>query len=741
MEKSEISVLFVDDEKILRTVYSKLLGDRVENVYLAENGQQGLEIYQKYTPDLVITDIKMPLMNGLDMTVMIKKINPQARIILLSAYSESHYFIRAIDIGVKVFLLKPVENHKLFRIIDEQVHEILLEKKMFLEEQRRIKAELSLFRNEQILQAVSEVGERLIQFGYSKKSIDYVLSRLGQGAQVSRVYIFEAFKKDNEEYIKQTHEWIAEGIKPEMDNLILQELSVKDPSFIRWAEIFKEKKTVFGLVKNFPDAERQLIESQDIVSIIAVPIYVEGVWFGFIGFDDCLYERIWTISETNTLMTAANIIGAAIYRSSIEDKLKKLNAELELRVRQRTRKLEIEISERKLAEELSKQSEEKYRLVFENANDGIFLSINSKIQFINPRFYELTGFYPYQLTGKSFLDIIHPEFKEIVAQNYNKRLTGENAMISYDIKIIDASENEKWVEIKSSLIKWENDFAVLTFLTDVDARKRFEHELLHLNLNLEERVKKELKHREKQQQLFLQKSKLESLGELSAGIAHEINQPLGGISMSIENILDDLNTNKISEEYIRNKISLMFSDIERIREIINHVRLFSREQDYNNHFPINLVDVVNNTLLLVNRLFIDHYIDLKIIVKDPTLKVIGNPLQLEQVLLNILSNAKHAVEKKSKNIGADYNKRILMSILTKDKFAGIEVEDNGVGIPENILNNIFDPFFTTKKAEEGTGLGLSISYGIIRDMHGNIEVMSKEGEFTKISIFLPIYKD
>lgn len=741
MEKSEISVMFVDDEKILRTVYSKLLGDRVENVYLAENGQQGLEIYQKYTPDLVITDIKMPLMNGLDMTVMIKKINPQARVILLSAYSESHYFIRAIDIGVKVFLLKPVENHKLFRIIDEQVHEILLEKKMFLEEQRRIKAEVSLFRNEQILQAVSEVGERLIQFGYNKKSIDYILSRLGQGVQVSRVYIFEAFIKDQQEYIKQTHEWIAEGIKSEMENLILQELSVKDPSFSRWADFFKEKKTVFGLVKNFPEAERRIIESQDIVSIIAVPIFVEGEWFGFIGFDDCLYERVWTISEANTLMTAANIIGAAIYRSSIEDKLKKLNAELELRVRQRTRKLEIEISERKLAEELSKQSEEKYRLVFENANDGIFLSINSKIQFINPRFYELTGYYPYQLAGKSFLDIIHPEFKEIVAQNYNKRLTGENAMISYDIKIIDASGHEKWVEIKSSLIKWENDIAVLTFLTDVDARKRFEHELMHLNLNLEERVKKELKHREKQQQLFLQKSKLESLGELSAGIAHEINQPLGGISMSIENILDDLNANKISEEYIRNKISLMFSDIERIKEIITHVRLFSREQDYNNHFPINLVDVVNNTLLLVNRLFIDHYIDLKIIVKDPTLKVMGNPLQLEQVLLNILSNARHAVEKKSKNLGADYTKKILMSILTKDKFAGIEVEDNGVGIPENILNNIFDPFFTTKKAEEGTGLGLSITYGIIRDMHGNIEVKSKEGEFTKISIFLPIFKD
>ncbi|MDO8899034.1 MAG: ATP-binding protein, partial [Bacteroidales bacterium] len=283
--------------------------------------------------------------------------------------------------------------------------------------------------------------------------------------------------------------------------------------------------------------------------------------------------------------------------------------------------------------------------------------------------------------------------------------------------------------------------AVLTFLTDVDARKRFEHELLHLNLNLEERVKKELKNREKQQQLFLQKSKLESLGELSAGIAHEINQPLGGISMSIENILDELNTNNISEDYLRNKISLMFSDIERIREIINHVRLFSREQDYNNHFPINLVEVVNNTLLLVNRLLIDNYIDLKIIVKEPSVMVLGNPLQLEQVLLNILSNAKHAVEKKSKNLGTDYSKKISMSILTKESFAGIEVEDNGVGIPNHLLNNIFDPFFTTKKADEGTGLGLSISYGIIRDMHGHIEVKSKEGEFTKISIFLPIYID
>lgn len=740
MEKSEISVLFVDDEKILRTVYEKLIGDKVQKIYIAENGQKGLELYQEHEPDLVITDIKMPLMNGLDMTVMIKKINPKARVILLSAYSESHYFIRAIDIGVKVFLLKPVDNLKFYRILDEQVHEILLEKKIFLEEQRRIKAELNLFRNEQILQAVSEVAERLIQSGYNQMTLNYVLSRLGQGAQVSRVYIFETFKENKEIFCRQTYEWIAEGITPEIKNPYLQELSVKDPSFSRWVELFIKKKSVFGSVKLFPQAEKELLEPQNILSVMAVPLFVENEWFGFIGFDDCLEDRNWSISEANTLMTAANIIGAAIYRSRIEEKLKKLNAELELRVRQRTRKLENEISERKLAEQLLIQSEEKYRLIFENANDGIFLSINSLIQFINPRFYELTGFYPNQLKGKSFLDIIHPNFREIVAQNYNKRITGEEAIISYDIKIIDAEGNEKWVEIKSSLIKWEDDLAVLTFLTDVNARKKFEQELLNLNINLEERVRKELKHREKQQQLFLQKSKLESLGELSAGMAHEINQPLGGISMSIENILDELNTNSISENYVRNKISLMFNDIERIREIINHVRLFSREQEYKHQISFNVVEVINNTLLLVNRLYLDHYIDLSVSIEEAEILAIGNPLQLEQVLLNILSNAKHAVEKKSKNSDNEYFKKISMTVYSQLDQVVIEVEDNGIGIPEKIINNIFDPFFTTKKAEEGTGLGLSISYGIIRDMQGRIEVRSEVDKYTKMSIYLPITK-
>lgn len=739
MNKLDISVLLVDDDKVLQMIYHKQISDFVREVYLAENGLEGLEIYEKYKPDLVITDIKMPMMNGLDMTTRLRRINPKARIILLSAYSESAYFLRAIDVGVKLFLLKPVEGKKLLKSIEEQAHEILLEKKIETEEKLRIAAEANLYRNEQILQAVSESAEKLLNSGYNKQSVNYLMARLGQAAQVSRVYLFENFKRNNQLYSKQTFEWVAEGISKQINNPDLQEVLMEEKAFVRWAETLSKGKTINGNICDFPEFEREVLESQEIISVLVVPVFVRNEWFGFFGFDDCLEERKWNQSEINTIITAANVLGASIQRTNTEQQLMKLNSKLELRVKQRTFKLENEIAERKIVENMLRESEEKYRLIFENANDGIFISFNNKILFINPRFFELTGYYPYQLTGKSFMMIVHPDYQTIVEDNYQKRLDGQNPP-PYDILIIHASGTSKWVEIKSNLVLWDNQVVLLTFLTDIDERKNFEIELKFLNANLENRVNEELKHREHQQQLFLQKSKLESLGELAAGIAHEINQPLGGISMSIENVLDELQQNKLSEEYLKSKITLMFSDIERIRDIINQVRLFAREQESKQLLPFKIADAINTSLLLVNRLYIDHHIDFKINIFNTKIKTKGNPTQFEQVLLNILSNAKFAVDQKAKKI-MGFQKQITLTCETANDQIFITITDNGIGIPESVINNVFNPFFTTKAADEGTGLGLSISYGIIRDMGGSIEIISEVNEYTQVKISLPLVND
>lgn len=739
MEKLPISVLFVDDEKTLRLVYEKLIGNWVQKIYLASNGLEGYELYAEHTPDLVITDIRMPVMNGLDMTLMIRRQYPQARIIILSAYSEANFLIRAIEGGVKDFLIKPVDNHVLLKSITEQAEEIRLGRKMLEEESRRIKAEIELRHNEQVLQAVNETAAHFINFGYNDSSVQFVLHTLGTAARVSRVYFFQNFKVDGKDYCKQTHEWTANNIGSESENELLFAVPHTDISFARWASELSQRHIIHGLIRNFPIEEQAVLGPQNILSIVAIPVFVQKEWYGFIGFDDCVEERIWTKSEIDTLSAAANLFGSAIYRTSIANQLKTLNVELEERVKIRTETLEKEVAEHKITESLLRQSEEKYRSIFENANDAIFLCINTQIKLTNPRFFEFTGFSPEDVLGRSFLDFVSPDDHHYLLRRKEMSHCPNNTFESFDIKLITADASLKWVEIKSRSILWDGQQGFLSFLTDIHKRKLLENELRELNTNLEARVETELRHREKQQQLVMQKSKLESLGELSAGMAHEINQPLGGLSMSIDNILDELNSGKLDEEYLNRKFDLMFKDIERIRRIIEHVRIFSRDHQNTDFEVFNLSKVIQNSLLLVNKLFENNQIELRVNINDLECCVFGNPFQLEQVILNVLSNARHAVEKKQIESGSEYQKRVSIESFTEKDAHFINICDNGIGIGEEILGNVFNPFFTTKNADEGTGLGLSVSYGLVRSMNGNIEIESTKHEFTKVSIQIPLY--
>jgi len=258
-----------------------------------------------------------------------------------------------------------------------------------------------------------------------------------------------------------------------------------------------------------------------------------------------------------------------------------------------------------------------------------------------------------------------------------------------------------------------------------------------LNRNLESRIKEEIKRVNDQQQLLAQKSKLESIGELSAGLAHEINQPLGGLSMGIENILFNTSDNGIDEEYLKNKIDLLFKDIERIRKIIEHVRLFSRDQDnlVVEQFSVN--EVIENALSLVSKQFDSNNVELVVNVPSHNVFTMGNKYRLEQVILNLLSNSRQAVDEKSNKNNSGFAKQISIEMIDNDPVSIITITDNGIGIKKKIISKIFDPFFTTKSEKKGTGLGLSISYGIISEMQGSIDVDSNEGEFTTITIQLP----
>jgi C4-dicarboxylate-specific signal transduction histidine kinase len=186
----------------------------------------------------------------------------------------------------------------------------------------------------------------------------------------------------------------------------------------------------------------------------------------------------------------------------------------------------------------------------------------------------------------------------------------------------------------------------------------------------------------------------------------------------------------------------MFRDIERIRHIINHVRTFSRDQEKEKPERVDVGRVIRNAVSLVDQQYRNHNIALVLELPPEPLCVSGNPFRLEQVLLNLMSNAKYAVESKARSSREDaYVKEIKLRAYRNASRVCIEVNDNGTGIAKDHIDRIFDPFFTTKEKESGTGLGLSIVYGIVKDSDGDIAVESDPGHYTLFMIHLPVLED
>lgn len=269
-------------------------------------------------------------------------------------------------------------------------------------------------------------------------------------------------------------------------------------------------------------------------------------------------------------------------------------------------------------------------------------------------------------------------------------------------------------------------------------QKETEQRITDINKELERRMIQEIKKQEKQQQLLAQKSKLESLGTLAAGIAHEINQPLGGISMGLDNILLKSQESHINKDYLKDKVNLLFENVERIKKIIDHIRYFSRTQKPVSFVQININDVIKSALFMVSAQYENHGVIIESNLDENAGMITADKYKLEQVLLNLFSNSKYAVDEKAKRLNDGlYRKKIGIKSWKDTDFVYISIYDNGIGIPAKIIDKIFDPFFTTKSEDKGTGLGLSISYGFIKDLLGEIKVDSIENEYTLFEISIP----
>lgn len=261
------------------------------------------------------------------------------------------------------------------------------------------------------------------------------------------------------------------------------------------------------------------------------------------------------------------------------------------------------------------------------------------------------------------------------------------------------------------------------------SRKAMIHIMSDLKETTAEVQRREQELREKQEQL-VQAGKLATLGELTTGVAHELNNPLNNIGLFIGNVIDLIELGEGDPQRILHELHSAMQQVHKATEIISHLRTFGRVATVSRE-PVVINQVIQRAISLVHEQLHLRQIEVQLRFPPEDVIIIGNAIQMEQVFINLLTNARDALA------GAT-QKLITVTCAVKTDVVNIHFCDTGPGIPAGLEQRIFDPFFTTKEVGAGTGLGLSITYGIIKEHQGSIALESRPGEGALFLIQLPL---
>ncbi len=487
-----------------------------------------------------------------------------------------------------------------------------------------------------------------------------------------------------------------------------------------------------------------------------------------------------------------------------------------------------DVTERKQSEEELKKSEERYRQLSENAGEAILVVQDGMVRFSNPKATELSGYSIKELTSRPFVEFIHPDDVDMVADRYLRRLKGEILPQTYDFRIPRKDGAIRWAELTAVLITWDNRPAVLCFMSDITERKEMEEALqeseenyrtlfdstvvgtivvdadtmevvagnqaaarifevspaeeligidtlafvppedresiseLMMNELFQQDLRRTLELRvmtkngreiwlsgggarimhqgklmglisftditeqKRQGEQLMLTDRLASIGELAAGAAHELNNPLTTVIGFCQLLME-----KDIPDDIRQDLALIHSEAQRAAGVTKNLLAFARK-----HKPVKQLSQVNDILEDVLKLrTYEHKIkDIEVekqLASDLPESMVDH-FQMQQVFFNIVINAEYFM--------TEAHDRGTLTITTEkqDGTVRISFADDGPGIPPEDLSQIFNPFFTTKATGKGTGLGLSICHGVVSEHGGQIYARSQPGEGTTISIELPI---
>ncbi|MDP4978286.1 MAG: response regulator [Desulfobacterales bacterium] len=377
-------------------------------------------------------------------------------------------------------------------------------------------------------------------------------------------------------------------------------------------------------------------------------------------------------------------------------------------------KLRDEIAVRERSEQALRESEEKYRLLVENANDAIFIIQDDKVTFPNPKARQLSSEMNVAIDRQPFFDFVHPDDKDRVINWYERRLKSKDVPSTCTFKLIDLFGKEHWIELNAVLIYWEKKIAALNFLKDITAQKIMEIQ-------------------------FRQSQRMESIGTLAGGIAHDFNNLLMGIQGNTSVMLLDIDPDHSLYENLRSIQRCVKSGANLTRQLLG----FARGGKYVVK-PTHINEVIDRTAHIFGRSRKDITFHRR--YNKNILMVNVDVGQIEQVLLNLYVNAWQAMpnggdlylETDNIRLDKDYIDTKPFSV-KPGLYVKISITDTGIGMDQKIQQRIFEPFFTTKEVGQGTGLGLASAYGIIKNHGGFITCYSEVGVGSTFNIYLPAH--
>jgi len=384
--------------------------------------------------------------------------------------------------------------------------------------------------------------------------------------------------------------------------------------------------------------------------------------------------------------------------SQEKERLSKYSTQLEDLVQERTKELAI--------------SEQWHRSIFDNATDGIIvLNSSGEITNVNQRACELHGFDKSALIGINIELLAAKKEKDRYGERMERILNGET--LNFETDHYKKDGNSVILEISAKALNIGGEPSILLFTRDITEKKKIQEQLMH-------------------------SQKMDSVGSLAGGIAHNFNNILTAILGYSELLLEFSNLDAAAKE----RVGHIESSARKAGVMVSKLLSFARREAHE-VFPLNLNDVVNDSVRLFEGV-ISKRTGLKVELYNPIPTIEGDPNQLEQIIMNLMVNARDAMPDGGlitvRTAVADIGNNIpnIPARLDAGRYAVLTISDTGCGIPKDIINRIFDPFFTTKEKGKGTGLGLASVYGIVKDHKGYVSVQSEVGKGTSFDVYFPV---